>query len=238
MTDVSRETPPAPPAARGVFGSRLPLATAYAEMLAGAGTERGLLGPREVPRLWERHLLNCAVLSELIPARARVADVGSGAGLPGVVLAIARPDLQVTLIEPLLRRTTFLEEVVAELALEQATVLRARAEEAAGSAPGAEGASYDVVTSRAVAPLDRLSRWCLPLTRPGGVMLAMKGSSAPEEIQDARSAIRRLGGAEPEVLSVGAGAVETTVTVVRVLRERGDNSPGGSRSPKRRRRPR
>ena len=118
MSDVSRETPPAPESARGVFPvDRLPLAERYAELLATEGVVRGLIGPREAPRLWDRHLLNCAVLAELMPDGASVCDIGSGAGLPGLVLAIARPDLRVTLVEPLLRRTTFLDEVVAELDL-------------------------------------------------------------------------------------------------------------------------
>jgi 16S rRNA (guanine527-N7)-methyltransferase len=196
-----------------VFGSgRLSLAERYAVLLATAGVERGLIGPREVPRLWERHLLNCAVLAEAIPPGATVADVGSGAGLPGVVLAIARPDLRVTLVEPLLRRTTFLAEVVSELDLSRCTVVRARAEELHGQT------SFDVVTSRAVAPLGKLLGWCLPLTAPAGAVLAMKGSRAPEEITTARSVLRRLGCATPEVLSLGAGIVDPLTTAVRVSR--------------------
>ena len=130
---VSRGTPPPPSSVAGVFHARLPLVEAYADWLAGPGIERGLIGPREVPRLWDRHVLNCAALAEVVPPGRRVADVGSGAGLPGLVLAIARPDLRVTLIEPLLRRTTFLEEVVADLGLgEQVTVVRGRADEVPG----------------------------------------------------------------------------------------------------------
>src|SRR4051794_39494407 len=179
MTDepalVSRETPPVPSAARGVFRDRLGLAEQYAAMLSEAGTLRGLIGPREVPRLWDRHLLNCAVLERLVPEESTVADIGTGAGLPGIVLALVCPDLHVSLVEPLLRRTTFLQEAVESLELGNATVVRARAEEL-------PPASYDVVTSRAVAPLGKLAGWCLPLCVEGGLMLAMKGSSVEEEL--------------------------------------------------------
>jgi 16S rRNA (guanine527-N7)-methyltransferase len=173
---VSRETPPTPPQAAGVFASRLPLAERYAGWLADAGVVRGLIGPREVPRLWDRHLLNCAVLADGVPDGASVADIGSGAGLPGLVLAIRRPDLQVTLVEPLLRRTTFLEEVVADLGLDHVEVVRGRAEQLHGKR------TFDVVTSRAVAPLERLLGWSLPLCASGGQVLAIKGSSAAEEV--------------------------------------------------------
>ena len=213
MTDaVSRETPPAPTAAQGVFGARLALADSYARWLAVDAIERGLLGPREVPRLWNRHLLNCAVLTELVPEGASVCDVGSGAGLPGIPLAIARADLQVTLVEPLLRRTRFLEEVVPALGLANVRVRRARAEELHGSA------IFDVVTSRAVAPLDKLLRWSMPLARGGGLVLAMKGSSARDEVVAARSVLDRLGGRDVDVLSVGVGIVDEPATVVRVVR--------------------
>ena len=222
MTPVSRETgdqpaaPPAPLAARGVFGSeRLPLAERYAAWLAGDGVLRGLIGPREVPRLWDRHLLGCAVVAEAVPEGATVADVGTGAGLPGLVLAIVRPDLRITLVEPLLRRTTFLEEVVDDLGLSHVEVVRARAEELHGQR------EFDVVTSRAVAPLDRLLGWCLPLTTPTGAVLAMKGSRAGEEVAAATTALRRLWCAPPEILSVGGGDpayLEPATTLVRVVR--------------------
>ncbi len=210
---VSRETPPAPTTARGVFGSRLPLAERYAGWLAGAGVERGLIGPREVPRVWERHVLNCAVVAEELSHDVSVADVGSGAGLPGLVLAVARPDLAVTLVEPLLRRTVFLEEVVADLGLENVEVVRGRAEEVAR-----DGRTYDVVTSRAVAPLERLVRWCWPLTSARGGVLAMKGSSAPAEVAEALPALRRLGVPDPTVVEAGHGVVERPVTLVKVWR--------------------
>ncbi len=199
--------------ARRVFSaSRLPLAERYADLLATEGVLRGLIGPREGPRLWERHLLNCAVLGDAVPEGATVCDLGSGAGLPGVVLAIVRPDLDVTLVEPLLRRTTFLEEVVAELGLDQVRVVRARAEELHGKA------TFDVVTSRAVAPLGRLLGWSVPLVAAGGAVLAMKGSSARDEIQGAAKVLRRLRCATPEVLELGAEIVHPPTTAVRVAR--------------------
>ena len=153
---------------------RLPLAERYAELLATDGVVRGLIGPREAPRLWERHLVNCALLADLVPRDSTVCDIGSGAGLPGLVLAIARPDLRVTLVEPLLRRTTFLEEVVADLGLDHVEVVRGRAESLHGRR------RFDVVTSRAVAPLGRLLDWSMPLVAPTGALVAMKGSSVAE----------------------------------------------------------
>jgi len=211
MDDVSRETPPVPEAARGVFTvQRLPLAERYAELLATDGVVRGLIGPREAPRLWERHLLNCAALAEVLPDGATVCDLGSGAGLPGLVVAIARPDLSVTLVEPLLRRTTFLEEVAAELGLESVEVVRGRAEELHGQR------TFDVVTSRAVAPLERLLRWSMPLVSPHGAMVAMKGSSIEDEIVAAAATLRSLRCAPPEVLTLGARDELSTTTAVRV----------------------
>ncbi len=212
---VSRETPPAPTSAQGVFASRLPLAVEYADQLTHQATLRGLIGPREVPRLWERHILNCAVITELMPEGSTVADIGSGAGLPGLVVAIRRPDLQVTLIEPLLRRTTFLGELVETMGLKNVVVRRGRAEELHGEA------TYDVVTSRAVAPMERLARWSLPLVREGGTFLAMKGSSAQEELEAAAPVVRRLGGTGSRVVEVGGAWLETPVTVVEMRRRGG-----------------
>lgn len=180
--DVSRETSSAPleagkrPAAEAAFGDRLALAEQYADSLATTGIEWGLIGPREVPRIWDRHLINCAAVAELIPAGASVADVGAGAGLPGVVIAIARPDVSVTLIEPKQRRCLYLEQIVAELGLTNAAVQRARAQEAVGS--------WDVVTARAVARLDVLVDWCLPLLSDDGDLLALKGESVTAEIDE------------------------------------------------------
>ncbi|MEJ3742344.1 16S rRNA (guanine(527)-N(7))-methyltransferase RsmG [Actinomycetes bacterium KLBMP 9797] len=203
------------PAAEALFGDRLDLATAYAELLATDGVVRGLIGPRETPRLWDRHLLNCAAVSELIPAGATVVDVGSGAGLPGIVLAVARPDLRVTLIEPLARRTTFLTEAVAAFGLDGiVTVVRARAEECY------DQPLADVVTARAVAPLDRLAGWCLPLAAVGGRLLALKGASAAEEVAEHGAAVERLGGAAPAVRHCGVGLIDPPTTVVEVVRAR------------------
>jgi 16S rRNA (guanine527-N7)-methyltransferase len=180
-------------------------------MLAEVGVERGLIGPQEVPRLWERHLLNSAVVAELIDPASSVADVGSGAGLPGIPLAIARPDLRVTLIEPLLRRVKFLMEAVSSLALENVTVLRTRAEDLGASA------AFDTVTARAVAPMERLVRWTLPLCKPGGQVLAIKGKSGADELAAAENALRRAGAASWELVSVGGDVVElpTRLIVVR-----------------------
>jgi len=167
-----------PPAvAHAVFGERLELASRYARWLAGAGVERGLVGPREAERLWQRHLLNCGAVAALIPPGSLVVDVGSGAGLPGIVLAIARPDLRIVLIESMLRRTQFLDEVVADLGLSSVTVRRARAEELRGERIGA-----DVVTARALAPMAVLVPWAVPLLASHGVVLALKGDGVVDEI--------------------------------------------------------
>ena len=209
--DVSRETPSVPEVARRVFPSdRLELAARYTELLGTEGVVRGLIGPREAPRLWDRHILNSAVLAEVIPPSATVCDVGTGAGLPGVVLAIARADIAVTLVEPLLRRTTFLEEVVAELGLDHVTVRRGRAEDLHGSH------TFDVVTSRAVAPLDRLLGWSMPLVAPTGALVAMKGQSIQAEIVAAEDLLAAWRCGTPEVFEVGLGVVDPATTVVRV----------------------
>lgn len=202
--DVSRETPP--PHAAGVFASRLDLAEQYAEILATDGVVKGLIGPREVPRIWDRHVMNSAVVVPRVPEAATVADVGTGAGLPGIVWAIARPDLHVTLIEPLLRRTTFLEQAVADLGLTNVEVVRSRAEDV--------HRTFDVVTARAVAALDKLGRWCMPLVAPGGVLLAMKGRSASEEVEVATATLHRLGATSIVVASYDNGDVPTTVVEV------------------------
>jgi len=206
----------APPgAAEEVFGDRLGLARRFAELLATAALTRGLIGPREVPRLWLRHLLNCAVVTDLLPTGARVVDVGSGAGLPGIVLAIRRPDLRVDLVEPLLRRVTFLDEAVRNLDLgDVVRVVRGRADD---PAVVAEVGNAGWVTARAVAPLDRLVGWCLPLLQPGGRLLALKGSAAATELAEHRSVLYGLGGRDMEVVQCGAGvlAQPTAVVVVR-----------------------
>jgi len=195
-----------------VFGDALPAVVRYADWLAHVGVERGLLGPREVPRLWERHLLNCSVLADLVPGGASVADVGSGAGLPGIVVALQRPDLSVTLVEPLLRRATFLTQVVADLGLRRVDVVRARAEDLVGVV------TVDVVVARAVAPLDRLAGWGLPLLCGDGVLLALKGERASAEIAAAEQSgvLRRFGVTEPEIVVRTVGGDPTRV--VRLVR--------------------
>jgi 16S rRNA (guanine527-N7)-methyltransferase len=204
-----------PPAeASLVFGDALATACRYAELLATDGVTRGLIGPRETERLWDRHLLNCAVVAELLPERGSLVDIGSGAGLPGVVLAMLRPSLEVTLLEPLLRRSVFLEECVAELGLANTTVLRARAEEKAAARIKA-----DIATARAVAPLDRLAGWAAPLLHPGGQLLAIKGQSAADELAAAEPVLSRLGMRSAEVLRAGHGRVVSTTTVIRVVME-------------------
>jgi len=208
-----------------VFGDSLPRARRYAELLAERGVDRGVIGPREVDRLWERHLLNSAVLAELLPRESRVVDVGSGAGLPGIPLAIARPDLRLTLLEPMARRVEWLREVVTDLEL-TAEVARGRAEE--GPVRERWG-GQDVVTARAVAPLGRLASWCLPMVRPGGQLLALKGASAAEELERDAAEVTAAGGIEHRVVSCGDGVLEVPTTVVEVQRTSEPRGEAGSR---------
>ena len=211
MSDhVSRETPPAPASARGVFGDALSTAEQYAQLLATDGVVRGLIGPREVPRLWERHLLNCALLGDAIPQGVSVCDIGSGAGLPGLVLALSRPDLSLTLVEPLLRRTTFLTEAATALGLSNVEVLRSRAEDLHGRR------TFAVVTSRAVAPLVRLLGWSMPLVAPGGALVAMKGASVHEEISAATQVLRAYDVGSVTVTALGVGVIDPPTTALRV----------------------
>lgn len=180
----------------------------YACWLVTAGVERGIIGPREADRIWERHISNCAAMAELLPQAAHIVDIGSGAGLPGLVLAIVRPDVRVTLIEPLQRRCDFLSEVISDLKItDQVTVLRSRAQDS-------KGIGADVVTARAVAPLAKLLTWALPLTKKGGEVLAMKGSSADQEIIAAEKV---LAGRKAEIIRCGQGIVDPLTTVVRVV---------------------
>lgn len=228
MFHVKHAEVPAPPAAaEALFGDATERAQRYAEILAGAGVERGLLGPREVARVWDRHVLNSAVVAELLDPEERIADIGSGAGLPGIPLALARPDLRVTLIEPLLRRSDFLREAIDELALD-CRVVRGRAED---RAVRDEVGETDAVVSRAVASLDKLTRWSAPLLRAGGRMLAIKGERAEDEIREHRRAMATLGVTEVKVMRCGAQFVDPPVTVVVGFRgsqrlQRGDRPPG------------
>nr|WP_245663430.1 16S rRNA (guanine(527)-N(7))-methyltransferase RsmG [Nocardia inohanensis] len=209
MTPPELVEPPA--VASVVFGDRLEMAREYYAALASAGVERGLIGPREVPRLWDRHILNCAVIGDLMAEGVRVVDIGSGAGLPGIPLAIARPDLRITLVEPLLRRTVFLAEFVQSVGLDNITVVRGRAEQ-----PGVkkEAGGADVVTSRAVAPLAKLAGWSMPLVRDHGRMLALKGISAAEELERDRDELTKAGAGHAEVFECGAGVLETPTYVI------------------------
>lgn len=207
-----------------MFGDRLPGAERFATMLAEQGVRRGLIGPRELPRIWDRHLLNSAVLAELLPPNCRVVDVGSGAGLPGIPLAIARPDVELVLLEPMARRVAWLREVIEELDL-SVEVVRGRAEEG----PVRDRlADQDVVTARAVAPLERLSAWCLPLLRPGGRLLALKGSTAAEELERDAAAVQAVGGSPGEVLSCGDNVLDVPTTVV-VVERVSQKAPGRRR---------
>lgn len=214
MSDIPApvEAAPEPPAeAVVVFGDQLPLARRYADLLATTGISHGLVGPREAPRLWSRHLVNCAVMHPLLPEGAMVVDIGSGAGLPGLALAVARPDLRVHLVEPLLRRTAWLQVAVDELGLgDRVTVHRGRAEEVSLTAP--------FVTARAVASLDKLVRWSFPLLQERGRLLALKGEAATQELEDARPILEKLGVSRADVHVIGEGVVSEPVRVVDIER--------------------
>ncbi len=215
MFHVKHASPPPPPAAVELFGDRIEIARRYADLLAGPGVEWGLLGPREVERLWDRHILNSAVVAQLTEPGATVIDLGSGAGLPGLPMAILRSDLRISLVEPMLRRTEFLEMAVAELGV-TAEVLRGRAEER-NVLTRVGGA--DAVVSRAVARLDKLAGWSLPLLRPGGRMLALKGERAEAELAEGRPALTALGASGLQVVRCGAGVLDPPTTVVVATRE-------------------
>jgi 16S rRNA (guanine527-N7)-methyltransferase len=208
-------------AAHLLFGDGLPLAERFAGSLATDGVVRGLIGPREAGRIWDRHLLNCAALAPALPAGGYVVDVGSGAGLPGVVLSVARPDLTVVLIEPLERRTAFLMEAIETLKVgERVFVVRGRAEDVAARPEMFHVKPADVVTARAVAPLDRLAAWCLPLAAVGGRIMAIKGASAREEVAAHAAEVTRLGGGGPTVREYGVGVLAEPTTVVEFARQR------------------
>lgn len=219
----------APAAAAEIFGPRLEVAERYAELLAGAAVERGLLGPREAERVWDRHILNSTAIAELLDSGDRIVDIGSGAGLPGIPLAIARADLQVVLVEPMLRRSQFLQSAVSELDL-PVEVVRGRAEDQ----PVLDrlGGRMDAAVSRAVAALDKLTRWSLPLLRPGGRLLALKGESARDEVNRHRRVMASLGATDVRVVTCGANYLDPPATVVLARRTPVRRRP--TRTPKRR----
>jgi len=219
--DIAMVEPP--PAARDIFGSVFPLAQRYANLLATDGIVRGLIGPRETERLWDRHLLNCAVVADLVPQPGTLLDIGSGAGLPGIVLAMLLPDVQVTLLEPMARRVRFLDECRRRLGLRNATVRRGRAEEVRGQV------CADVVTARAVAPLGRLAGLALPLVCPGGTVLALKGQRAAAEAAAAGPVLRRLGVSDVAVLRAGVDKISPAATVVRLVAGTGSAGSGSQR---------
>jgi 16S rRNA (guanine527-N7)-methyltransferase len=194
--------------AAAMFGTALPQAEQYAALLTGIGVERGIVGPGEAARIWDRHVLNCGVIARLIPTACSLVDLGSGAGLPGIVLAMLRPESRVTLLEPMARRAVFLQECVTALDLANVEVVRGRAEEFAGKL------AADVVTSRAVAPLEKLAGLSLGLTRPGGRVLAMKGASAAAELARARPVLARLGIGDARVVTVASASGSITATLV------------------------
>lgn len=202
--------PPTPDVAVEFLGDQLELMERYVGHLCDTGVSHGLVGPREIPRMWERHVLNCAVVHPGIEKNARIADIGAGAGLPGLVLAIARPDLDVTLIEPLLRRTVWLENTIEDLGLENVQVIRGRAEEEWGKS------SYDVVTSRAVARIGELARWSLPLLNRDGTMFVLKGSRAQEELDEDAVILNKLRVTSAEVGSWGEGIVDPETMTIRL----------------------
>ena len=200
-----------PAAAAAIFGGQIELARAYTKRLAEDSETFGLLGPRELPRIWGRHVINSALLAELVPDGFKVADIGSGAGLPGIPMAIAQPNATFTLIEPMERRANWLQSVVDDLKLSNIEVVRARAEEV-------QRTDFDIATARAVAALDKLLKLLTPLIRnsEGKTVLAMKGSRAPDEILEAKKRLELLGFDSPEILTLGEGRAPETATVVRI----------------------
>jgi 16S rRNA (guanine527-N7)-methyltransferase len=221
-----------PDAGAALFGPYLEAAHRYAELLADTGISHGLLGPHEADRVWDRHVMNCGVLAELIEPNARVLDLGSGGGLPGIPLALARPDLEIVLLEPLERRTAWLRETVETIA-PSVRVVRGRAEE---PAIRRAWSGADIVTARAVAPLNRLAAWAMPLLRLDGRLLAIKGASAHEEAARDRAAVGRCGGSTPRVVRCGSTHVDPPTTVVVVRRTAARLGPREPRPGRRRQR--
>ncbi len=198
-----------PPAAAEVFGEQLPVARRFAADLAQYGEHLGLIGPLEAARLWSRHIINSGVVAPFLHPGARVADVGSGAGLPGLVLAIARPDAHLTLIEPMERRTEWLRDETERLGLTNVTVLRARAEDAVSAGP------FDQVTARAVSALRTLVPITAPLVRDGGELIFLKGARVADEMVAAAAVLRRYRVRDAEVLELGAGLVPEVTRLFR-----------------------
>lgn len=202
--------PPTPEVAAAVFGGRLELAEAYIELLADTGISHGLIGPREAPRLWDRHVLNSAVVHPVFGHGSVVADVGSGAGLPGIPLAIVRPDLRLVLIEPLLRRTVWLTSTVAALGLTNVEVRRGRAESLWGQD------RFHHITARAVARIGELARIGLPLLNSGGSLHALKGENAVTELAEDAAEVRSLGATRWDIVRFGEGVIDPETVVVSV----------------------
>jgi 16S rRNA (guanine527-N7)-methyltransferase len=197
-----------PAAAVAIFGDQIDLARSFAQTLAKDSDELGLLGPRELDKLWSRHILNSAVVAELVRPGDKVADAGSGAGLPGIPMAIARPDAEFVLIEPMERRSTWMLEVVEHLGLKNVRVLRSRAEDVTEQ-------DFDIVTARAVAALDKLLKMCVPLLKPGGALIALKGSKAAEEIANSKKLEKKLGISSFEILVCGEKFLPEPTSVVK-----------------------
>lgn len=202
-------------ALREYFGDAFPTVEHFAARLRDEGEIRGLIGPREVPRIWDRHILNSAAVVPFLPETGLIVDIGSGAGLPGVVIAALRPNASVYLVEPMERRCAWLSEIADDLGLANIEVKRGRAEEFHGAF------QCDAVTSRAVAALDKLARLSLPLLRPGGEMIVLKGRNVAREIDPARKVLRKLKGSDPEIIEASTIPGVESTTVVRVVRQTG-----------------
>ena len=197
-----------PAAAVAIFGDQIDQARSFAQTLANDSDELGLLGPRELDKLWSRHILNSVVVAELVHSGDKVADVGSGAGLPGIPMAIARPDADFVLIEPMERRSSWMLEVVEDLGLKNVRILRSRAEDVTEQ-------DFDIVTARAVAALDKLLKMCVPLLKPGGALIALKGSKAAEEIANSKKLEEKLGISSFEILVCGEKFLPEPTSVVK-----------------------
>ncbi|MCG7320787.1 16S rRNA (guanine(527)-N(7))-methyltransferase RsmG [Arsenicicoccus bolidensis] len=217
--DLGAALPRVPAAAEVVFGDRLPLAQVFVEALATTGVAHGLIGPREIPRLWERHVLNCAVVAELVPRGAAIVDVGSGAGLPGLALAIACPASEVHLVEPRRRATDWLTATASAVGLDNVVVHQGRAQDVVGTVVA------PVATARAVTRIGQLAQWCAPLTSAGGTLLALKGATVVTELEEDSAALRAAHVVDHEVLSCGAEILETPTTVARLYLA-DDHAPG------------